>query len=112
MTVVTAADDTAPLPSIDIATVIRLIETALPMLGAIKTGNAFIDVTIQVLAQALPVIIKEARDLYPIVKNIIAALKDGATVTQEQWDALDVLERQIDADFDAAAAAARAEDAR
>lgn len=110
MTTVTAADTTAPFPSIDLATVIKLIESVLPLLGAIKTGNAFIDLAIQILSQALPAIIKEAQDLAPIVRNIITALKADAAITADQWAALDALEARIDAEFDAAAAAARTAD--
>jgi hypothetical protein len=42
------------------------------------------------------------------IKNIIAALKTSGPVTTDQLDQLDAIEAKLDADFDAAAAAAGA----
>lgn len=66
---------------------------------------------VPILVQLVPILVQEYKDLLPVVQNIIAALKDNSEITQEQWDALDALNQQYDAEFLAALQAAKAEDA-
>lgn len=86
--------------------ILSLVQMALPL---IQTSGAAGNV-ITVLTEAVPLAIKVGGELKPIAANIIGALKANGAITQAQWDALDAMEKQIDADFDAAAAAAQAED--
>lgn len=74
-------------------------------------GGAAVAPILAILTQVVPVAIKEAQDVTPIIKDIIATLKGNPAATADQLDALDVMEAKLDADFDAAAAVAEAEDA-
>ena len=47
--------------------------------------------------------IKEAEDLVAPIENIIASIKGSGAVTADQLTALEALNAQIDAEFDAAA---------
>lgn len=67
------------------------------------TSSATVATVIAMLQQIVPVVIKEVQDVTPFIKNIIAALKDNTTITQEQWDELEALSAQVDAAFDAEA---------
>lgn len=64
---------------------------------------------IQTLVDITPVVIKEAKDLAPLIKQAVSVLK-GNTVTDEQLAQLDALEAQIDAEFDSAVAKAEEDD--
>lgn len=86
--------------------VLALIEALLPA----GTNAVLIGKIIDALIALYPIISQEYKDLMPIVKNIIVALRSDPSTTTAQLDALDVMEAQLDADFDAAATAAEAED--
>lgn len=58
---------------------------------------------ISALENIIPVVVKEFQDLAPLVKNIIAALRNNDSVTEDQKTQLDTLEVKLDADFEAAA---------
>lgn len=66
---------------------------------------------ISMLEQAIPFLVKEYQSIAPMIKNIIAVLRNNDQVTPDQQAQLNVLEAQTDAAFEAAAAAAQAEDA-
>lgn len=66
---------------------------------------------ISTLQQVIPVAVDLGEAVWPVLKNIITQLRSNEGVTPQQWADLDVLEAQIDAAFDKAAAAALAEDA-
>ena len=87
---------------------IAILEAIVALLGQIVPavgGNAtLIDSIIETLAKILPEVVSTAKDLAPPVQNIIAALKGTDGITQAQWDALDALQTQADADFEKAAA--------
>lgn len=88
--------------------VIALIEALLPNLG----GNvSLIGKIITAITSLIPIIVQEYKDLVPIVKNIITALKADPSTLPAQLDALDEAEKQLDADYDDAFARAQAEDA-
>jgi hypothetical protein len=63
------------------------------------------------LIQIIPVLVKEAQDLVPMVKNIIAALSANPASTADQLATLKALDQLTDSAFEAAAAKALAEDA-
>jgi len=90
-----------------LTTILALIEQLVPA----NTSAALIEKIIAVLIQLIPVIVQEYKDLLPIVQNIITALKSDPSTTAQQLATLEELEVQYDADFEAAAAAAQAEDA-
>lgn len=92
----------AMLPSI-----LALIQEFAPLLSTATAVGKVIDV----LTTAVPVVIQEAKDLTPTIKNVIATLRENDATTDEQWDRLDAIEGVIDAAFDAAASAATDEDA-
>ena len=89
-----------------LTTILALIEQLVPA----STSAALIEKIIAVLIQLIPVIVQEYKDLLPIVQNIITALKSDPSTTAQQLATLEELEVQYDADFEAAAAAAQAED--
>ena len=89
-----------------LTTILALIEQLVPA----STSAALIEKIIAVLIQLIPVIVQEYKDLLPIVQNIITALKSDPSTTAQQLATLEELEIQYDADFEAAAAAAQAED--
>ncbi len=83
-----------------ITTILQIIdEFLLPNLGSTSVAAK----VITLLEQIIPVVIKEAQDLIPIIKNIIASLRGSGVVTPEQLDQLDAAEAKLDADFDTAA---------
>jgi hypothetical protein len=87
--------------------ILSLIAMLLPAGG----NAALVEKIIEALTALYPIIVREYQDLLPIVKNIITALKADPSTTATQLDALDKMEAQLDADFEAAATAAAAEDA-
>jgi phage-related protein len=88
---------------------LTLLEQFLPKLAGANAG--LITQIIEGLVALIPLLIKEYQDAVPFVQNIITLLKNHNAVTPEQLQTLDILETQIDASFEAAAAAAEAEDA-
>lgn len=75
------------------------------------TSSATVQQIINALIQILPVLVKEAQDLVPMIKNIIAALSENAASTADQLATLKALDQLTDAAFEAAATKALAEDA-
>jgi hypothetical protein len=65
---------------------------------------------IEILTALIPLLIQEYKELLPLVQNVITALQQSGDITQEQWDALDALSSQYDADFRTAIDAAKAQD--
>lgn len=86
--------------------IIPLIEALIPSLGT--TGIAAQIIT--ALTAIIPVAIQEAEDILPEIKNIIAEVSNSGAVTAAQVAQLQTLDAQVDAAFDAAAAAAQAQD--
>lgn len=74
-------------------------------------GGAAVAPILSILTKVVPVVIQEAQDLTPIVKGIITTLKNDPATNSAQLATLATLDAQVDAAFDAAAAAAEAEDA-
>lgn len=83
------------------STALTVIEDLAPLASdAGKVGSI-----VTMLETWLPVIVTEASDLITPVKNIIAALSSNSAVTADQLAALQALDAQADAGFDAALAA-------
>lgn len=80
--------------------VITLISDLIP---SISSDTSAIGKIITALEQMLPAIIAEVKALVPIVQNIIAALTNSSGVTAAQLTALQALDAQCDAAFEAAA---------
>ena len=94
-------------------TALALITQLLPYLSTAQAaigGASTIAKIISMLEALVPAIIQEAKDLYPTIKHIIETMRGSSVITKEQLDQLDVIEAKIDSDFDAAVAAAKAED--
>ena len=90
-----------------VTVVLQLIEqVVLPNISSAST----VAKVIAILEQVLPIAIQTGEALVTPIKNIIDALKNSGPVTQDQLDQLDAFEAKIDADFDAAAAAATVQD--
>jgi hypothetical protein len=66
---------------------------------------------ISILTALIPILIQEYKDLLPIVQNVITVLQQSDDITDAQWDALDAMSAQYDAEFTAALNAAEAQDA-
>src|SRR5882724_4314376 len=90
-----------------------IIPLLLSMLEAIAPGatTVVIEKVINILVALIPIVIQEYQALLPIVRNVIAALQQSGDITPEQWDALDAMSAQYDADFKTALDAAVAQDA-
>lgn len=80
--------------------IVALVAQVIPQIGS---NSALINTIIETLGKILPEAISTAKDLVPAIQNIIAALKGTDGITADQWAALDALQTQADADFDAAA---------
>lgn len=81
---------------------LALIAALLPQIGI---NSSIVETIINAIIQVLPVIISEANDLIPYVRNIIAALSSNPATTADQLATLQSLDKQADDAFEAAAAA-------
>ena len=90
-----------------------IITPLLALLTQLAPGatSTVIAQVINILVALTPVLIQEYKDLLPIVQNIITVLQQSDDITDDQWDSLDAMSAQYDAEFKAALAAAEAEDA-
>jgi hypothetical protein len=84
-----------------ILAIISILGNVVPQIGA---NSVLIGEIITDLAAIIPALVKEVEDVVPMIQNIITALKAKDGITPEQLAALDVMEAQLDADFDKAAA--------
>lgn len=76
------------------------------LIPAISGDSTLISNIINALIQIIPVLVKEVQDVAPMVKNIIAALKNDPATTADQLAQLETLDAQVDQAFEAAAAQA------
>lgn len=88
---------------------LSLLQALIPSLGS--ANAALITQIINGLVALVPILINEYQSLLPIITNVINVLKGNGEVTADQLAALETMEIQIDAAFEAAATAALAEDA-
>lgn len=91
--------------SVAITTLLTLIEGLLPELG-LSNGANIINQILNALIALVPIVTANAQDFITPVKNIISALQTIGAVTPAQMTALQELDAQCDAAFDAAATAA------
>lgn len=89
-----------------IETLLTLIEGLLPELGAVGATTGVINQILTALITIVPIIAQNATNFITPVKNIIAALQATGNVTPDQITALQQLDAQCDAAFDAAAGSA------
>lgn len=89
--------------------IIALLTVIAQIAGALGNASQIVSI-IALLEQIIPVVIKEYLDVAPFVKNIIAALKGNTAITPDQLAQLDILDAQVDEEFEAAATAAEGED--
>lgn len=83
------------------STALTVIEDLAPLVStSSQIGNI-----ISMLETWVPVVAQEASDLVTPIKNIISALSSNSAVTAAQLAALQALDAQADAAFDAALAA-------
>lgn len=87
---------------------LTLLEQIVPQLSG--ANAALITKIIEGLVTLVPILIKEYKDVVPFIQNVIMLLKNNNAVTADQLAALDALETQIDAQFEADAARVLAED--
>lgn len=88
--------------AVSIETLLTLIEGLLPELGVTSASN-IISQILAALITIVPIIAQNATNFITPVKNIIAALQASGNVTPDQITALQQLDAQCDAAFDAAA---------
>lgn len=88
--------------------VLSLIRALLPVIS----DSVLVQKIIDALIQIIPVLVDVYKDILPEIRNIIGVLKQSTAITDEQLDQLSAIEEQYDADFEAAATAALAEDAK
>ncbi len=89
-----------------LTTILSLVQLITPSI----TSSSVVQKVVEALVELTPVVIDEAQDLIPEVKAIIASLSTNPATTSDQLAALKILDEKCDAEFDAAAAAAIAED--
>lgn len=89
-----------------VASVVALLTQILPSLESAVGASSLVDQIIATLVSLIPQVVQWAEDLLPVVQNIITTLKSNSVVTPAQISALEALEAQYDANFEAAAAAA------
>lgn len=89
-----------------VSAVLAILQAIVPSLST----SATVQTVINALIQIIPVLVKEAQDLVPMVKNIIAALGSNPASTADQLATLKALDQLTDAAFEAAATKALAED--
>jgi len=80
----------------------------LSMIAPGATGGLIAKI-IDALVTIIPIVIKEAKDLAPMVQNIIALLRGNTEITPDQLDQ-HAAEVVLDSAFDIADAAAQKED--
>jgi hypothetical protein len=83
-----------------ITSIVALLGQLVPLIGTNSTLTVNI---INTLIALIPAITQEVETLIPMVKNIIAALQDDSTITPDDLTALQALDAQCDAAFEAAA---------
>jgi hypothetical protein len=90
-----------------------IITSLLALLTELAPGatTTIIAQVINILTALIPILIQEYQALLPIVQNIITALQQSDDITDDQWDQLDAMSAQYDAEFKSALAAAEREDA-
>ena len=89
--------------TIAIQALLGLITNLIPLLTS-SANASLIDSIIKTLTEFVPFIIDEISALYTPVKNIIAALSATPATNAAQLAQLQVLDQQVDAAFEAAAA--------
>jgi len=87
------------------STAIALVLSVLDDLAPLVSSSSTIGNIIGLLEQYLPIVAQTATNLITPIKNIIAALSSNSAVTADQLAALQALDAQADAAFDAALAA-------
>ena len=80
--------------------VVNMLTALLPLMGSTSSG---VEKVIEILIQVLPIAVSEAEALVTPIQNIITALQGNATITPAQMSALQELQAQTDAAFEAAA---------
>jgi hypothetical protein len=86
--------------------VVGLMTQFLPLVSSSTQVAKFIEMLIQIL----PAVEHLAEDLVQPIKNIIASLSANPAADADQLKSLQVLDKQYDEAFEAAATAAQAED--
>jgi hypothetical protein len=90
--------------------ILSALTLILQLIEDVNNNTTAIGKIIAWLEQIVPLIITEVKTVLPMVQNVIDALKNSDAITPEQFDALDKLEAQTDAAFEAAAKASGAPD--
>lgn len=81
--------------------ILALIQLALPALQASGAGGSkVLSEVVQALVVFVPLVVQEAEDLVPMVRNIIAALRSSSGITTADLQALTMLDAECDASFD------------
>lgn len=83
--------------------VVAMLIQLLPLISGSSTTIASI---LNTLIQLIPLVVQEAEDLLPEIKNIIAALSANPAATTDQLATLQTLDAQVDSAFENAATAA------
>ena len=87
------------------STAIALVLSVLEDFAPLVSGSSTIGNIISLLETYLPIVAQTTTNLITPIKNIIAALSSNSAVTADQLAALQALDAQADAAFDAALAA-------
>jgi hypothetical protein len=99
----------ASIAAVGVPAVLELLKALTPQLST--AGSGIIATAVNVIATYSPIVIAEYQALKPIVVDAINALAANPDTMPEQIKKLREVSKQYDAEFAAALARARAEDA-
>lgn len=100
------------MEAIAINLVLPLLQQLLPLFGLGNATTGTVGLVIKGLETVIPMIGPATHAIVPKIKNIISVVGADPAATADQIAALRELDRQSDFLFDAALAAAEAEDAK
>lgn len=85
-----------------ITTLLTLIQSLLPQIGV---DNKAVNTVLTALISLVPIVVTEAQQALPAVKNIIAALSSNPATTDAQLATLKALDAKVDQAFEDAVTA-------
>lgn len=89
-----------------VTALLSLLTSLLPSIQGGTAAATVIEEVVNTLIELLPGLVQLGEQFVTSAKNIIAVLTASGNVTAAQFQALQTAEAQLDADFEAAAAAA------
>lgn len=86
--------------------ILAFIQDVLPLISGSSAATSSV---VQMLIRIVPIVVQEATDLLPQIQNVIRVLSAKDGVTDEDMDALRILDQTCDDAFEAAVTAKETE---